>query len=188
METMPSSPVWKPRRPIMLLIFEQRCLALPDPRLLDLFDHVYAEQTPYLVAQKAEHAEYMATFEDVKPESGEGLRQAQPAATGPASRRRGEVFTDDHADHRKGAQCGSATGPGGRSQGRDRWPGRGQAWRCLPGHRGIAEGFWRASGDRFAACGIGHCRHRAGDGAARLSARCARSSSMDSSFRPSTRS
>ena len=61
-----------------------RCLALPDPRLLDLFDHVYAEQTPYLVEQKAEHAEYMATFEDVKPESGEGLRQAQPAATGPA--------------------------------------------------------------------------------------------------------
>jgi pyruvate dehydrogenase E1 component alpha subunit len=62
----------------------QRCLALPDPRLLDLFDHVYAEQSPYLVAQKAEHAEYMATFEDVKPESGEGLRQAQPAATGQA--------------------------------------------------------------------------------------------------------
>jgi pyruvate dehydrogenase E1 component alpha subunit len=62
----------------------QRCLALPDPRLLDLFDHVYAEQTPYLVAQKAEHAEYMATFEDAKPSSGEGLGQAQPAATGPA--------------------------------------------------------------------------------------------------------
>jgi pyruvate dehydrogenase E1 component alpha subunit len=62
----------------------QRCLALPDPRLLDLFDHVYAEQTPYLVAQKAEHAEYMATFEDVETQSGKGLRQAQPAATGPA--------------------------------------------------------------------------------------------------------
>ncbi|HVD17522.1 MAG TPA: pyruvate dehydrogenase (acetyl-transferring) E1 component subunit alpha [Propionibacteriaceae bacterium] len=62
----------------------RRCLALPDPRLLDLFDHVYAEQTPLLVAQKAEHADYMASFEDVSPEPPKGLRQAQPALTGQA--------------------------------------------------------------------------------------------------------
>jgi len=62
----------------------RRCLALPDPRLLDLFDHVYAEQTPLLLAQKAEHADYMASFEDVSPEPPKGLRQAQPALTGQA--------------------------------------------------------------------------------------------------------
>jgi pyruvate dehydrogenase E1 component alpha subunit len=62
----------------------RRCLALPDPRLLDLFDYVYAEQTPLLVAQKAEHADYMASFEDVSPEPPKGLRQAQPALTGQA--------------------------------------------------------------------------------------------------------
>jgi pyruvate dehydrogenase E1 component alpha subunit len=62
----------------------RRCLALPDPRLLDLFDHVYAEQTPLLVAQKAEHADYMASFEDVSPEPPKGLRQAQPVLTGQA--------------------------------------------------------------------------------------------------------
>jgi len=62
----------------------RRCLALPDPRLLDLFDHVYAEQTPLLVAQKAEHADYMASFEDVSPEPPKELRQAQPALTGQA--------------------------------------------------------------------------------------------------------
>jgi 2-oxoisovalerate dehydrogenase E1 component subunit alpha len=59
-----------------------RCLALQDPRLLDLFDHVYVEQTPYLTEQKAAYAEYVATFEDISPEPVEGLRQAQPAFPG----------------------------------------------------------------------------------------------------------
>jgi 2-oxoisovalerate dehydrogenase E1 component alpha subunit len=52
------------------------CLALPDPRILDLFDHVYAEQTPYLIEQQARYAEYVASFEDVSQEP--GLRQDQP--------------------------------------------------------------------------------------------------------------
>jgi len=57
-----------------------RCLALPDPRILDCFDYVYAEQTSYLVEQKASFAEYLATFEGT--ESAEGLRQAEPAYGG----------------------------------------------------------------------------------------------------------
>ena len=57
-----------------------RCLALPDPRILDCFDYVYAEQTPYLVEQKASFAEYLATFEGT--ESAEGLREAEPAYGG----------------------------------------------------------------------------------------------------------
>jgi 2-oxoisovalerate dehydrogenase E1 component alpha subunit len=57
-----------------------RCLALPDPNLLDLFDHVYAEQTPYLAEQKSKYAEYLATFEDAGPEP--GLGQAQAASSG----------------------------------------------------------------------------------------------------------
>ena len=40
------------------------CLALPEPTLTETFDWVYAEQTPYLRAQQAAHAEYLATFED----------------------------------------------------------------------------------------------------------------------------
>ena len=40
------------------------CLALPEPSLTETFDWVYAEQTPYLAAQQAAHAEYVATFED----------------------------------------------------------------------------------------------------------------------------
>jgi 2-oxoisovalerate dehydrogenase E1 component alpha subunit len=59
-----------------------RCLALPDPNLLDLFDHVYAEQTPYLAEQKSKYAEYLATFEDAGPEAVEGSRQPQPAYGG----------------------------------------------------------------------------------------------------------
>jgi 2-oxoisovalerate dehydrogenase E1 component alpha subunit len=51
------------------------CLALPDPRILDLFDYVYAEQTPYLIEQKERYAEYVASFEDVSQDA--GLRQAQ---------------------------------------------------------------------------------------------------------------
>jgi 2-oxoisovalerate dehydrogenase E1 component alpha subunit len=59
-----------------------RCLALPDPHLLDLFDHVYAEQTPYLTEQKATYGEYLATFEDMGPEPVEGRRHAEPAFPG----------------------------------------------------------------------------------------------------------
>src|SRR5512132_3042059 len=59
-----------------------RCLALSDPRMLDFFDYVYAEQTPYLEEQKASYAEYLATFEDVTAESPERSRQAQPALSG----------------------------------------------------------------------------------------------------------
>ena len=43
------------------------CLALPEPTLAETFDWVYAEQTPYLRAQQAAHAEYVATFEDLDP-------------------------------------------------------------------------------------------------------------------------
>jgi 2-oxoisovalerate dehydrogenase E1 component subunit alpha len=39
------------------------CRALPDPKFLDLFDCVYAEQTPELAAQKSELADYLASFE-----------------------------------------------------------------------------------------------------------------------------
>jgi 2-oxoisovalerate dehydrogenase E1 component alpha subunit len=65
-----------------------RCLALPNPRMLDFFDYVYAEQTPYLEEQKANYAEYLATFEDVTSEAADGLRhqpsgrQPQPAYPG----------------------------------------------------------------------------------------------------------
>jgi pyruvate dehydrogenase E1 component alpha subunit len=59
-----------------------RCLALPDPYLLDLFDHVYAEQTPYLTEQQATYAEYLATFEDTSPEPDGRFRQAEHAFPG----------------------------------------------------------------------------------------------------------
>jgi pyruvate dehydrogenase E1 component alpha subunit len=39
------------------------CKLLPEPRLLDMFDNVYVEQTGELAAEKAEMAAYLATFE-----------------------------------------------------------------------------------------------------------------------------
>jgi 2-oxoisovalerate dehydrogenase E1 component alpha subunit len=57
-----------------------RCLALPDPKLLDFFDLVYAEQTPLLAEQKANYAEYLATFEGSGP--GEELGQVEPVYSG----------------------------------------------------------------------------------------------------------
>ena len=39
-----------------------RCLALTDPDLADLFEHAYAEQTPYLVEQKAGYEAYRDSF------------------------------------------------------------------------------------------------------------------------------
>jgi 2-oxoisovalerate dehydrogenase E1 component alpha subunit len=41
-----------------------QCLALPEPRMVDAFDWVYAEQTPYLVEQQARYAEYVESFAD----------------------------------------------------------------------------------------------------------------------------
>jgi 2-oxoisovalerate dehydrogenase E1 component alpha subunit len=46
----------------------RRCLALPEPNLLELFDHVYAEQTPYLAEQQSRYAEYLESFEDAVPQ------------------------------------------------------------------------------------------------------------------------
>jgi 2-oxoisovalerate dehydrogenase E1 component alpha subunit len=57
-----------------------RCLALPDPKMLDFFDQVYAEQSPLLAEQKADYAEYLATFEG--SEAGEEPRRAEPAYGG----------------------------------------------------------------------------------------------------------
>jgi 2-oxoisovalerate dehydrogenase E1 component alpha subunit len=39
------------------------CRALPEPNPLDVFDHVYAEQTPELAEQKAGYAAYLDSFE-----------------------------------------------------------------------------------------------------------------------------
>ena len=40
------------------------CLSLPDPHVLDIFDQVYAEQTPELTRQREQYAAYLASFED----------------------------------------------------------------------------------------------------------------------------
>jgi len=42
----------------------QGCLAMPDPEPMSMYDEVYAEQTPTLLAQRAAHAEYLAGFAD----------------------------------------------------------------------------------------------------------------------------
>jgi pyruvate dehydrogenase E1 component alpha subunit len=39
------------------------CRAMPEPDVLDIFDHVYAEQTEELAAQKAGYAAYLDSFE-----------------------------------------------------------------------------------------------------------------------------
>jgi pyruvate dehydrogenase E1 component alpha subunit len=39
------------------------CRALPEPKILDVFDHVYAEQTAELAEQKAGYAAYLDSFE-----------------------------------------------------------------------------------------------------------------------------
>jgi pyruvate dehydrogenase E1 component alpha subunit len=36
---------------------------MPDPVATEMFDHVYAEQTPELAAQRAEFVAYHASFE-----------------------------------------------------------------------------------------------------------------------------
>ncbi len=41
----------------------QGCLSLPEPSMVDLFDQVYAEQTPYLAEQQQRYRDYVASFE-----------------------------------------------------------------------------------------------------------------------------
>ena len=50
------------------------CLTLPEPSMVELFDAVYAEQTPYLAEQQSAYAEYLSSFEDSAPELVEGRR------------------------------------------------------------------------------------------------------------------
>ncbi len=40
------------------------CRSMPDPNVLEVFDHVYAEQTEELAQQRDEFAAYLDTFED----------------------------------------------------------------------------------------------------------------------------
>ena len=47
--------------------------------MLDMFDHVYAEQTPFLATEKARYADYLESFEDAEPVE---AQQAQPAYGG----------------------------------------------------------------------------------------------------------
>ncbi len=42
----------------------ESCRSMPDPHVLDIFDQVYAEQTPELAEQKQEYAAYVASFAD----------------------------------------------------------------------------------------------------------------------------
>ncbi len=39
------------------------CLNMPDPHILEIFDRVYVDQTPELVAQRAQYATYLDSFE-----------------------------------------------------------------------------------------------------------------------------
>jgi 2-oxoisovalerate dehydrogenase E1 component alpha subunit len=41
----------------------ERVLAMPDPEPLRVFDHVYANGSPLLDAERDKHAAYLATFE-----------------------------------------------------------------------------------------------------------------------------
>jgi 2-oxoisovalerate dehydrogenase E1 component alpha subunit len=50
------------------------CLALPDPKILDTFDQVYAEQSPELVEQQAALADYLASFEEAATGEGATVR------------------------------------------------------------------------------------------------------------------
>ncbi|MGO1972745.1 MAG: pyruvate dehydrogenase (acetyl-transferring) E1 component subunit alpha [Propionibacteriaceae bacterium] len=43
----------------------KQCLEMADPDMVDSFDWVYADQTPYLTEQQAQFAEYQASFEGV---------------------------------------------------------------------------------------------------------------------------
>jgi pyruvate dehydrogenase E1 component alpha subunit len=39
------------------------CLALPEPHILDMFDRVYGDTPPDLIAQRDQYASYLASFE-----------------------------------------------------------------------------------------------------------------------------
>jgi 2-oxoisovalerate dehydrogenase E1 component alpha subunit len=43
------------------------CRSMPDPHILDVFDHVFAEQTQELAEQRAGYAAYLDSFEDAVP-------------------------------------------------------------------------------------------------------------------------
>ncbi len=42
----------------------ESCRAMPDPHVLDVFEQVYAEQTPELAAEQREYAAYLSSFAD----------------------------------------------------------------------------------------------------------------------------
>jgi pyruvate dehydrogenase E1 component alpha subunit len=42
------------------------CRAMADPHILDMFDRVYAEQTPELAEERDTHAAYLETFEEAR--------------------------------------------------------------------------------------------------------------------------
>ena len=50
------------------------CRSMPDPHVLDIFDQVYAEQSPELTRQREEYAAYLAGFADAAPD-----REGAPA-------------------------------------------------------------------------------------------------------------
>jgi pyruvate dehydrogenase E1 component alpha subunit len=58
------------------------CRAMPDPHVLDVFDHVYAEQTEELARQRAGFAAYLDTFEDPGVSSSSTDGAADAAAGG----------------------------------------------------------------------------------------------------------
>jgi 2-oxoisovalerate dehydrogenase E1 component alpha subunit len=47
-----------------------QCLVMADPAMVDAFDWVYAEQTPYLAEQQARYAEYAESFVSETPGAG----------------------------------------------------------------------------------------------------------------------
>jgi pyruvate dehydrogenase E1 component alpha subunit len=46
------------------------CKAMPDPQPLSMFDHVYADETAEIAAERAEYADYLAGFDET-PEGAE---------------------------------------------------------------------------------------------------------------------
>ncbi|GAA4350724.1 pyruvate dehydrogenase (acetyl-transferring) E1 component subunit alpha [Angustibacter luteus] len=48
----------------------QGCLDLPDPKPLDMFEHVYVDEHPLVAQERAEFAEYLESFADAGHEGG----------------------------------------------------------------------------------------------------------------------
>ena len=42
------------------------CKAMPDPEPMSMFDHVYADMPPELIAQRDGFADYLASFEEAR--------------------------------------------------------------------------------------------------------------------------